>query len=171
MKTKDEQRYELVKNWLPSIVGAFETFGKPMDGKVIIDQTIKMADYAISRLSEEKKERKASVSKPILDRLKDFRSEVDRFSTTYPKTMLDSFYLYWSETNKSKTKMRWELQSTFDVSRRLITWDSRSKDDMNMSADAYNQYYYGSGDDYKKSNQARKEIDSEYEAFKKKYEK
>ena len=162
MKTKDEQRYELVKNWLPSIVGAFETFGKPMDGKVIIDQTIKMADYAISRLSEEKKERKASVSKPILDRLKDFRSEVDRFSTTYPKTMLDSFYLYWSETNKSKTKMRWELQSTFDVSRRLITWASRSN--CLPTGSSYDR-------DNEKDNKARKEIDSEYEAFKKKYEK
>lgn len=36
------------------------------------------------------------------------------------------FYLYWTEPNKSGTKQKWQLQQTFDVKRRLITWLSRA---------------------------------------------
>jgi hypothetical protein len=32
------------------------------------------------------------------------------------------FLSYWTEPNKSGTKQRWEMQSTFEVSRRLATW-------------------------------------------------
>lgn len=32
------------------------------------------------------------------------------------------FCSYWTEPNKSKTKLRWELQPTFDIARRLGTW-------------------------------------------------
>ena len=39
---------------------------------------------------------------------------------------LHKFVVYWTEPNKSGTKERWELQKTFDVSRRLFTWFSRS---------------------------------------------
>lgn len=34
----------------------------------------------------------------------------------------EKFLLYWTEPNKSGTKQRWELQQTFDVKRRLVTW-------------------------------------------------
>ena len=32
------------------------------------------------------------------------------------------FISYWTEPNKSGTKQRWELEKTFDVKRRLVTW-------------------------------------------------
>ena len=35
---------------------------------------------------------------------------------------LEAFILYWSELNRSKTQMRFELQPTWDVKRRLTTW-------------------------------------------------
>lgn len=35
---------------------------------------------------------------------------------------LDKFISYWNEPNKSGTKVRWELEKTFDVTRRLRTW-------------------------------------------------
>ncbi len=37
------------------------------------------------------------------------------------------FILYWTEPNKSGTKVRWQQQSTFDVKRRLFTWMSNVK--------------------------------------------
>ena len=40
----------------------------------------------------------------------------------YGKEMLRKFYDYWSEPNRSKTKMRFEMQPTWDVGRRLATW-------------------------------------------------
>jgi len=41
--------------------------------------------------------------------------------------MLKSFCDYWTEPNKSKTKMRFELEKTFEIGRRLATWSSRDK--------------------------------------------
>jgi hypothetical protein len=59
-----------------------------------------------------------------------FKSEVFEF-TNYPETMLNKFCNYWTEKNKSKTKMRFELEKTFEVSRRLVTWASRDKEIIN----------------------------------------
>lgn len=37
------------------------------------------------------------------------------------------FCIYWTEPNKSGTKVRWEMQATFEIKRRLVTWLSRSR--------------------------------------------
>lgn len=68
---------------------------------------------------------KERINKNTLSKSEKFKSEV--FSYDYPKSMLQSFYDYWSEPNKSKTKERWELQPTFEISRRLKTWAKREK--------------------------------------------
>lgn len=57
-----------------------------------------------------------------------FKSEVFEFAEKYPETMLSNFCSYWTELNKSRTKMRFELEKTFEVSKRLATWASRSND-------------------------------------------
>ncbi len=51
-----------------------------------------------------------------------FLLEVSAFKELYSVEMLEAFVDYWTEPNKSKTKLRYELQKTFDVSRRLKTW-------------------------------------------------
>ena len=40
----------------------------------------------------------------------------------YGQQMLQDFYEYWTEPNPSHTKMRFELQKTWDVNRRLARW-------------------------------------------------
>lgn len=35
---------------------------------------------------------------------------------------LAKFISYWTEPNKSGTKQRWQMQTTFEVRRRLVTW-------------------------------------------------
>jgi Mn-dependent DtxR family transcriptional regulator len=51
-----------------------------------------------------------------------FLVEVSAFKELYSVEMLEAFVDYWSEPNKSKTKLRYELQKTFDIARRLKTW-------------------------------------------------
>ena len=51
-----------------------------------------------------------------------FLLEVSAFKELYSLEMLEAFVDYWSEPNKSKTKLRYELQKTFDIARRLKTW-------------------------------------------------
>lgn len=55
-----------------------------------------------------------------------FLKEVQKFEDRYPKEMLVAFYNYWSEPNKANTKMRKDLEKTWDTTRRLITWYNRS---------------------------------------------
>lgn len=40
----------------------------------------------------------------------------------------NKFVSYWTEPNKSKTRLRYELEKTWDTKRRLLTWFSRVKD-------------------------------------------
>ncbi len=43
----------------------------------------------------------------------------------YSKEMIRAFFDYWSEMNKSETKMRYEKQPTWEVSKRLATWANK----------------------------------------------
>ena len=75
------------------------------------------------------KEDKKKESKPSLEtRSLAFKSELVPFKQKYSIDMLKSFYDYWTEPNHSKTKMRYEMEKTFDVDRRLKTWSKRQKD-------------------------------------------
>jgi len=50
-----------------------------------------------------------------------FKEDVNAFIEYDPK-LKEDFYLYWSEPNHKKTKMKWEMEKTWDLSRRLRTW-------------------------------------------------
>jgi uncharacterized protein YdaU (DUF1376 family) len=57
----------------------------------------------------------------------EFVTEVSKYSTKYPLEMLKAFCRYWTEPNKSRTKMKWELEKTFEIGRRLVTWAGNDK--------------------------------------------
>lgn len=58
--------------------------------------------------------------KPIHLREADFKREVSKY--TFPEGMKKEFIEYWTEPNKSGTKMRYELEKTWHLSRRLSRW-------------------------------------------------
>lgn len=47
---------------------------------------------------------------------------------------INKFVAYWTEPNTTGTKVRWQLQQTFDVKRRLSTWFSRMRTDKRSGA-------------------------------------
>lgn len=61
-----------------------------------------------------------------------FESEVNTF-LEYSEEMRANFLRYWTELNASKTKMRFQLEKTFEVSKRLATWNSRSRQTFNST--------------------------------------
>lgn len=69
-----------------------------------------------------------------LSRKEDFYQSLVPFVGKYPKEMIREFFDYWSEMNKSCTKMRFEQQPTWEVAKRLATWASKD-----------NQYYRNNG--------------------------
>lgn len=56
-----------------------------------------------------------------------FRDKTKQHLTDYSLQMINDFCDYWTEPNASLSKMRFELQKTFDIKRRLRTWDKNSK--------------------------------------------
>ena len=57
--------------------------------------------------------------------LKEFKEDVRSFKEKYNSEMLEAFIRYWTEENKSGTKMRFQLQQTWSTSGRLATWNKR----------------------------------------------
>lgn len=64
----------------------------------------------------------------------DFYNSLVPFVSVYGREMVRAFFDYWTEPNKSKTKMRFELEKTWDLKRRLNTWDSRRRIPSNNQA-------------------------------------
>jgi len=64
-------------------------------------------------------------NKNISNRYDQFKKDV--FNSEYMTELCEDFFDYWSETNKSGTKMKFELQKTWDTRRRLKTWSRNSK--------------------------------------------
>jgi len=60
-----------------------------------------------------------------------FKEKVKAFSERYPEEMLRAFFEYWIEQNPSKTKLRFELEKTWDTKLRLIRWARREGIDAN----------------------------------------
>ena len=54
-----------------------------------------------------------------------FREQVAQH-TTFESSMLDSFADYWTESNEKGVKLRFEMQKTFDIGRRLKKWSSNN---------------------------------------------
>ena len=98
-------------------------------------------------LEEKQKER--------LKRMAVFRDEVKGFAEMYSNEMLKDFYDYWIEPNKSKTKMKYEMQKTWDLTKRLARWE---KNDFGYKKKGNEQpATMGIPDDYAQQRQKKEE--------------
>lgn len=75
----------------------------------------------------------------LVARKKAFSDTLSPYLKTYGKEMLNDFYLYWTEPNKSNTKVRWELEKTWSLPRRLSTWAGNDKNFKKGSGEAGSQ--------------------------------
>lgn len=74
------------------------------------------------------KKTKEEIAAATEKRKKKFGQDLVPYVATYGKDMIRKFYDYWSETNKSKTRMRCEIEKTWDLNLRLQNWARRNKD-------------------------------------------
>jgi hypothetical protein len=58
----------------------------------------------------------------LLEKKEKFKNEISEFVEVYGKDLCNNFYLYWTELTQNKTKMKFQLEKTFEVSKRLNTW-------------------------------------------------
>lgn len=83
---------------------------------------------------DEKKEDKKIISrdsiapkKTIEERENDFMNTIAPFVSQYGKEMCRKFYEHWTEKNHGGTKMKFEMQKTWEIGKRLKTWFDNSK--------------------------------------------
>lgn len=85
-------------------------------------------DDNISTKVDEESRKKDSPKVSLSDRNQKFKDELTSFVEQYGKEMIRAFFDYWSEPNKTNTKMRFELEKTWNLSGRLRTWERRSNE-------------------------------------------
>lgn len=85
-----------------------------------------LPDEELSRIIE-KAEGKTDKEKRLQKAKDTFLAECGKFVGEYPQDMVRSFFDYWTEPNRSKTKMRFEMEKTWELSLRLAKWSKNSK--------------------------------------------
>lgn len=72
--------------------------------------------------SKEKKGKNKSPTPTLEDRAKMFEESLNPFIERYGERTVKDFLDYWSEPNKSHSRMRFELERTWDTGRRIAKW-------------------------------------------------
>lgn len=84
----------------------------------------------VEKPSEKSKETIAEKRERILTNLKKreqaFYDTLVPYVEVYGKEMIRAFFDYWTEPNKSGTQMRFEMEKTWSLDRRLNTWAKRT---------------------------------------------
>ena len=74
--------------------------------------------------------------KSIEDRIYDFKKSLVPHLDKYGTTVLKNFSDYWTEKSPRGSKMRFEKEKVFDVSRRLSTWSRNNFTNANQPTQA-----------------------------------
>ena len=91
---------------------------------------VKGGDVAPSLQEKEKVKEKVEVKvelENIEDRKQKFANNLKPFVEKYGREFIKDFYLYWSETTLNNKKMKYELEKTWSLERRLYKWESNAK--------------------------------------------
>lgn len=124
---------DLQTNTLPSKVSTDkQTEAKQHFAYFAYPDTTKEEKESDTKKEEEKEPLKEKLSleskkksTPLEDRKDKFYNDLIPFVKTYGKDMIREFYDYWSEANRSATKMRWEQERTWELNLRLKYWKKR----------------------------------------------
>ncbi len=74
----------------------------------------------------ETKKKVSLASSPTLEKRKsDFYQSIVPFTDQYDREMLNDIYQYWTELDKRRRRMRFEMQKTWETGKRLSTWSRK----------------------------------------------
>ena len=77
--------------------------------------------------------KKDAAKAATLKRKDEFGKTLVPYMEKYGKEMIRAFFDYWGELNKSDTKMRYEMQKSWEVNLRLATWAKNEKPQYNKA--------------------------------------
>ncbi len=102
---------------------AMQAIAKIADNDNDIDNDINKKEISPSG---ETKKKVSLASSPTLEKRKsDFYQSMVPFADHYDREMLNDFYQYWTELDKRRRHMRFELQKTWETGKRLSTWSRK----------------------------------------------
>lgn len=91
-----------------------------------LEECIETSTIVEAKKSEQAK-KLAAAKAATLKRRDAFYQSLIPYVERYGKEMIRAFFDYWSELNKSETKMKFETNQTWEVAKRLATWSNREK--------------------------------------------
>ncbi len=89
----------------------------PVEAGLVADNSVEIIDV----------KKPATHTPSIGSRQQKFYNSLIPYVEKYGREMVRDFYDYWTETTRSGAKMRFELQPTWVVSKRLARWNLQSK--------------------------------------------
>tara|TARA_R100001244_G_scaffold126956_1_gene97423 strand:+ start:73 stop:549 length:477 start_codon:yes stop_codon:yes gene_type:complete len=95
------------------------------------------ADRVFAHLMERYTKKQYKLQDNLEKRLEKFSKSLDDYIDNYEVEVLEDFMEYWTEPNKSGTKMRFELEKTWSLSRRLKTWNRNGFGKKKILASSY----------------------------------
>ena len=125
--------YDVTKNTISSWISDLHKAGFIKvqiikEGNQVIERRIGITQKGDTPITKKKDYNSTSINNTINNislRIKSFEAEV--LILEADENISRAFIIYWSELNKSKTKMRWELERTWDLKARIGRWKSRQK--------------------------------------------
>ena len=100
---------------------------KDKDKEEYKDKDKELKKDVLTNVEKKAEDIAAAAAATLAQRKEKFRSSLDAYRSLYPSYMLDQFFEYWTEPNKSGSKMRFEMERTWAVNLRLKTWAAREK--------------------------------------------
>lgn len=76
-------------------------------------------------IKEKEEGDKSPPPKTIEEREESFRLSLTEFVEEFSKETVRAFFNYWSEKNPKGLKMRFEMEKTFEIKKRLTTWKNK----------------------------------------------
>ena len=126
--------YNVTKNtissWISDLNNAgFVSVQLIKEGNQVIERRIGITQKGDTPITYKQEDNSTSINNTINNlptRIQSFEAEVLILEPDDNESR--KFIIYWSELNKSKTKMRWELERTWDTKARIDRWKSRQKE-------------------------------------------
>lgn len=84
------------------------------------------AGKVFAHLLDEHNKKEDKFKELFKNREEKFIKQVNDYSGEYDDDILEDFIGYWTEPNRSNTKMKFELEKTWSISRRLSKWKKNS---------------------------------------------
>jgi len=125
--------YDVTKNTISSWISDLHKAGFIKvqiikEGNQVIERRIGITQKGDTPITKNKDYNSTSINNTINNislRIQSFEAEV--LNLEADENISRAFIIYWSELNKSKTKMRWELERTWDLKARIGRWKARQK--------------------------------------------